>query len=200
MSTILKDISYSSNLDSRSFISFEDYKRLYYKTEDGFKYEWNNGTIEKTESRKQTEIILVDNLIRLFIRTKAFQQGGMLASIDMWTSEIQYRRPDLAIYFANQAAKMSKGENQIAQWVGEIISLSDTAEQINKKLIEYFIAGVKCVWHIFSKSDQVYIYTTPDEVTICRGKKICNGKPALDDFEISAEEIFAYKKHLKKKA
>jgi len=117
----------------------------------------------------------------------------------MWTSNIQYRRPDLSIFFAHQVAKMSTSENQIAQWVGEIISPLDTAEQVNKKLIEYFTAGVKCVWHIYAKSEQVHVYTSINNITICCGKRICSAKPALDDFEISAETIFAYKKHLKKK-
>ena len=160
----------------------------------------NNGTIEKTESRKQTEVIIVDVLTRLFSRTETFKNGGAWGPIDLWTNKTRYRRPDLSIFFAQQVAKMSKGENQIAQWIGEIISPSDTAEQINKKLIEYFTAGVKCVWHIYSKSEQVHVYTSLDNITICRGSRICSAKPALADFEISASDIFAYKKLLKKKA
>lgn len=51
MTTIPKDISYGPSPDSDAFIPFEDYKRTYYNTTDGFKYEWNNGKVEKTVER-----------------------------------------------------------------------------------------------------------------------------------------------------
>ncbi len=175
-----------------TFTSFEEYKKSYYDSEDQFKYEWNNGIIERTESRKQSELSIVNVLSRRFYQTRVFKEGGVLRPIDMWTSKIQYRRPDLAIFLGRQLPEMTKGNNQIAQWVGEIISPTDTKGQVYKKLLEYFAAGVKVVWHIFPELDEVHVYTAPNEVSICSGKRICSGQPALVDFEIKAEEIFAY--------
>jgi len=105
------------------------------------KYEWNNGQIEKTKGMNQEEVTIQDILMRLFCRTKTFQEDGLFAvETDMKTSDAQLCRPDLAIYLANQRAQMIKGENQIAIWVGEIISDTDNANKINKKLEEYFKA------------------------------------------------------------
>lgn len=189
-----------STTTQKKFIPFEKYTEIYYKTEDGFKYEWNNGTIEKTESRKQSELPLINILMRLFTRTNVFQNGGVLGPIDMWTSTTQYRRPDIAVYLSHQLPEMVRGTNEIAQWIGEIISPNDTATQINNKLAEYFSVGVQCIWHIYPESEQVNVFTSLDEITICSGKKICSAEPALKKFEIKAEDIFAYKKHLKKEA
>jgi len=215
MSTIPKDIATIPRTDSDSYISLDDFLRLYSDMEDGFKYEWNNGKIEKTASINQaqisifkktasinqTQISIFKILSRLFSKTKVFEQEGIFISeTDMKTSRHQLRRPDLAIYLSEQEEKMINGENQVAPWVGEVISPSDNINRVNKKVREYFAAGVKVVWHIFPELDEVYVYTAPDEVTICRGKRICSGKPALNGFEISAETIFAYKKQLKKKA
>lgn len=85
---------------------------------------------------------------------------------------------------------MKKGENQISSWVVEIISTNDQVNLINQKLDEYFQAGVHVVWHIFPDSKQVYVYTSPEQVTICRGKTICSAAPALEDLELAAEELF----------
>jgi len=201
MSTIPKDIATIPRTDSDSYISLDDFLRLYSDMEDGFKYEWNNGKIEKTASINQAQISIFKILSRLFSKTKVFEQEGIFISeTDMKTSRHQLRRPDLAIYLSEQEEKMINGENQVAPWVGEVISPSDNINRVNKKVREYFAAGVKVVWHIFPELDEVYVYTAPDEVTICRGKRICSGKPALNGFEISAETIFAYKKQLKKKA
>lgn len=201
MSTIPKDIAIVPQTVSDSYISLDDFLRLYSDMGDGFKYEWNNGRIEKIASMNQTQISIFRILSRLFLKTTAFEQEGIFISeTDMKTSPHQLRRPDLSIYSSQQEEKMINGENQIASWVGEVISPSDNVNTINKKLDEYFAAGVQVVWHIFPESNQVYVYTAPDEVTICRGRRICSGKPALGDFEISAGAIFAYKKLLKKKA
>lgn len=86
---------------------------------------------------------------------------------------------------------MKVGEKQVAPWVAEIISPTDRAGDINAKVIEYFKAGVKVVWHIFPQLKKVDVFTAPDKATICSGKTVCSGTPALPDFEVSAEELFA---------
>ncbi|MEM6322026.1 MAG: Uma2 family endonuclease, partial [Bacteroidota bacterium] len=159
---------------------------------------WNNGKIEKTSSMNQTQISIFKILSRLFNGTELYQQGGIFISeTDMRTGEHQLRRPDLAIYSKEQEEKMINGENQVAPWVGEVISPTDNINRVQRKMHEYFVAGVKVVWHIFPDFEEVYVYTAPNQVTICDGERICNGQPALEDFEISAADIFAYKKLLK---
>lgn len=191
MSTVPQDTPTVANTQSDNFISFEEYMRYYYHAEDGFKYEWNNGKLEKTAKMDAQQSTLQDVLTRIFIKTDLFQQGGMLVSeTDMKTSERQFRRPDLSIYTSAQKKKMKKGDkNQVPLWVGEVISEFDNANKINDKLDEYFAAGVKVVWNIYILSDQVYVYTAPDNVTICRGKKVCSAEPTIKGFRISVENL-----------
>ncbi|MEM1123205.1 MAG: Uma2 family endonuclease [Bacteroidota bacterium] len=175
-------------------ISLADFLRLYADVEDGYKYEYNNGKIEKTKSMDQLQIIFFDVLNRLFSTTTLYEAGGVFTQeTDMRTSKSQLRRPDLAIYSFEQKIKMLKGENQVALWGGEVISSNDKANNINLKTEEYFNAGVLVVWNIYPASNQIYVYTSPEDVTICRGKTVCSGQPALPDFDISAEDLFAYK-------
>ena len=173
-------------------ISKEQFLRDYAKREDGYKYEWNNGNVEKSEAMNQQQAIMQAVFLRHFIQTAVFKAGGLFtAETDMDTSSVQTRRPDLAIYTAEQISRIKKGENQVAIWVAEVISPNDKAEDINKKLEEYFRAGVQVVWHIFPHSQKVDVYTSPDDVTICRGQTFCSGAPALPDLQISAGELFA---------
>ena len=173
-------------------ISKEDFLLQYSDMEDGFKYEWNNGFVEKTSAMNQQQFIFQNTLLRLFIQADIFKNGGLLTSEGgMDTTATQLRRPDLAVYSAGQLEKMKKGENQVALWIGEVISENDNINKVNEKLEEYFNAGVQVVWHIFPISKQVHVYTAIDQVTICRGKTVCSGVPAIDGFEITAEELFA---------
>lgn len=172
-------------------VSKARFLREYADREDGYKYEWNDGVIEKTQAMNQQQAEIYFILLAYFQKTAAAQAGGgLITETDMYTSTVQLWRPDIAFYSGAQRQLMKKGENQISAWVVEIISTNDQVNLINQKLDEYFLAGVQVVWHIFPDSKQVYVYTSPEQVTICRGKTICSATPALRDLEIAAEELF----------
>lgn len=195
MTTSTTNISIAPDNLSDTDISLEDFLRLYPESESGYKFEWNNGKIEQTKAMDQTQSILLSTILsRLFITTELFKKGGEFVSeTHMKTSERQLRKPDLAIYLAEQKVKIAEGKNVVAPWVGEVISESDNINKVLAKLHEYFKAGVKVVWHIFPTLEEVHVYTSPDDITICRGKKVCSGQPVLADFEIAAADIFVYK-------
>jgi Uma2 family endonuclease len=173
-------------------ISLQTFLQRYSNIEDGYKYEYNQGVIEKTKTMDQIQTTLYAILLRAYITTKSFQEGGTITSeTNMSTTDVQLRKPDIAIYSADQLKLMKNGQNQVAEWVAEVISDTDNINRVNKKLEEYFKAGVKVVWHIFPNIETVYVYTAADVVTICKGDKICSGAPAVADFEISAANLFA---------
>ncbi len=187
-----KEIGVKSELKGeQTYLTLEDFMREYYDREDGYKYEWNDGEIEKTQGMNQEQAIIQAILMRLFIGTKVLEEGGIFISeVDMYTSKKQLRKPDLAIFLGSQVSKLKKESTEIAPWVAEIISESDNINRVNLKVDEYFNAGVQVVWHIFPASKQVYVFTAADKVTICRGKTVCSGKPAIANFEIAAEDLF----------
>jgi Uma2 family endonuclease len=172
-------------------VSRARYLSQYLQKEDGFKYEWNKGLVEKSEAMNQQQALIQALLIRYFEKTSVYVKGGtLIAETDIDTSPQQIRKPDLAIFSHEQLLRMYKGQREIPSWVAEIISPSDNANKIFEKLEEYFQAGVQVVWHIYPESSQVYVYTASDQVTICRGKSICKGAPALPDFQVPAEDLF----------
>ena len=100
------------------------------------------------------------------------------------------RRPDIA-YFTDEQIYQGREEiDIIPAFAIEVISNSDRLIDVENKLIEYFKAGVKVVWHIIPAQEVVYVYTSRSEVKICFDKDICSAKPVLEDFEISVEDIF----------
>ncbi len=172
-------------------ISKEQFLLEYSNKEDGYKYEWNDGIVEKTKAMNQQQTTLYLLLNRLFFYTEALKNGGGLScETEMDTTAVQYRRPDITFFTGEQIARMKKGEKQVAPWLAEVISPTDRAEDIYAKLLEYFSAGVQVVWHIFPHTQQVYVYTSPDNVTICRGGAVCSGAPVLPDLVISADALF----------
>lgn len=176
------------------YVSLEEFLATYAEKEDGYKYEWNDGVVEKWGKMNQEQLIIQDILLRLFMQTQLFKAGGILtAETDMMTTEKQLRRPDLAIYTKKQMLEAAKGNgNQIAIWVAEVISQTDNINKVEEKSDEYFATGVQVVWRIFPSLKKVVVYTHEGQITECRGADICSSQPALDDFEVRAEAIFEY--------
>jgi Uma2 family endonuclease len=186
-----KSVPYPKTGKKPQRISKARFLRDYANREDGYKYEWNNGILEKTEAMNQQQAFIQAVIMRYFIHTQAFIEGGLFTSeTNMDTSPTQLRKPHLAIYTHEQLLRMKGGENQIAPWVAEVVSVSDNINTVNQKLNEYFQAGVQVVWIIFPESQQVYVYTSPEQVQICRGNTVCSAAPAVPDLNIRAEELF----------
>jgi Uma2 family endonuclease len=154
------------------------------------RYEWYDGKIIKFEGMNKKHL----RLIRLFSKTKAYQDGGeLIAEQDVKISAIQLRRPDLAYlaYFsASQIDESWKDEEPIPAFAIEIISTFDQINQVKMKLTEYFKNGVSVVWLIYPDEKIVEIYTSRKTVKIYSDTDICSASPVLDDFEISVEDLF----------
>jgi hypothetical protein len=58
-------------------ITKEQFPRRYSNREDGFKYEFNQGIVEKTTGTNQQQATIQGVIFRFFIKTKIFQDGGL---------------------------------------------------------------------------------------------------------------------------
>ena len=154
---------------------------------DGFKYEWNDGEIIKFEGMNRKQTFIFDVLINLFFEKGLNKIGQFIPETDVQLTGIQMRRPDIAFFSKKQ---IYEDVDFIPEFAIEVISDSDKMIDVENKLIEYFKAGVKVVWHIIPAQEVVYVYTSRSEVKICFDKDICSAKPVLEDFEISVEDIF----------
>jgi Uma2 family endonuclease len=175
-------------------ISLERFHRLYEDREDDYLYEWNNGIVEKTPrtiNRSQLEIVQI--LSRFFTSTEAYRKMGELEKeVKMFLPKANRSRvADLAYLTAEQVKEKEDLKPSVCEFVIEVISKNDRADDIEIKLDEYFADGVKVVWQIFPKLKKVEVYTSPESVTICRGATVCSAAPVLPDFNIKAEVIFA---------
>lgn len=160
---------------------------------DGNKYEWFDGRLVQFEKMKKKHLYLIRRLNRLFATTNAYQQGGELISEqDVLLTPRQMRRPDLA-YFSNEQIDNSlrTEDEPIPLFAVEIISPTDDAEDVETKLVEYFKAGVRVVWHIYLENQAVYVYTSRKQVVICIEDDLCSAAPVLPDFTIRTNALFA---------
>lgn len=179
---------------SRRRISLESFLERYTSREDPYKYEWNNGVVEKKpRSMNRGQLKILQNLMRLFAQTKAYAaKGELLSEVDMFMPAAnRTRRPDIAYMNGEQMQNAPTGELSVCAFVAEVISKNDQINEVEQKLQEYFDSGVQMVWVIFPKLKQVKVYHSIRDITVCFGDDICSATPVLPDFQISVNDIFA---------
>ena len=194
VATAEQNIGKKTSEKGKRFITLEKFLERYPNREDPFKYEWNNGTIEKkpkTLNRDQTKIL--QKLMRLFAKTKAYTEGGeFINEVDMLMKSVnRTRRADIVYMTAQQISESDNGILTVCPFVVEVISKNDQINEVGEKMIEYFENGVEVVWVVFPKLKKVEVYTSVQNVTICFDKNICSAAPVLSDFKISVNELFA---------
>jgi Uma2 family endonuclease len=161
-----------------------------WEPEDGFKYEWNDGEIIKFIGMNKTQVFIYEALNQLFIEKGLWKLGTFISEYDVQLSGIQMRRPDIAFLSKEQIALTKQGEDEIPEFVIEVISGNDKANKVEEKTVEYFKAGVKVLWLIYPDNKTVQVYTSLKHAQICYDDDICSANPVLPDFEISVNDIF----------
>ena len=162
---------------------------LTWESNDGVKYEWNDGELIKFTGMRKEQLYIYDVLLDLFLQKSCHKAGTLVAQQDVMLNGIQMRRPDVAYFTKQQVVATRNGKDEIPEFVIEIISSNDQIYQVEKKIIEYFKAGVKVVWNILSEEKVVYDYTSRQNVKICIENDICSAAPVLPDFELSVNAL-----------
>ena len=73
----------------------------------------------------------------------------------------------------------------------EVLSGGNTKREMDRKLGEYFEAGVRLVWLIDPKSRTVDAYTSPTEFRRYRNGQTLDGGSVLPGFKLALRPFFA---------
>lgn len=164
---------------------------LNWNGDDAFLYEFDNGMVIPTDGMKKGERYLVVNIQDKFAALEAYQNGGrLLAETDCWLTENQMRRPDLAFFSKEAIQVVDDSSEPIPPFVVELISPSDTSKHIEQKIIEYFTAGVRVVWHVHPDLRMVRVFTSPRHNVTCFEQDTFSAAPALPDLQFTVDELF----------
>jgi Uma2 family endonuclease len=75
--------------------------------------------------------------------------------------------------------------------VVEVLSKSNTEEEMARKYREYFEAGVLRVWEIDPKDRIVAVYTGPEQFTVLDEAQTLTGEEVLPGFTLPLQQLFA---------
>lgn len=105
------------------------------------------------------------------------------------------RRPDVAFVSYDRWAK-DRRMPQARSWAVipdlaiEVISPTNSADEVAEKLEEYFKAGMRQVWVVYPRQSKVYVYTSTTAVRVLALGDDLNGGDVLPGFRLPVRELF----------
>ena len=169
-------------------ISWETFTKVYLEREDGFKYEWVDGYVEKTPRTMDKKQFFIQWNLSEFLTT--LNVGGLLiAEGDNFFSG-QHRRPDIAYYTHEQIrlAQNDAANKVVPQFVIEVISTNDQMNKAVEKMKNYRAAEVPIVWQIFPNQNEIHVYRGK-HMTVCVGDDVCSAEPVITGFKMTVNEV-----------
>jgi Uma2 family endonuclease len=73
----------------------------------------------------------------------------------------------------------------------EVLSPSNTVKEMQRKLKDYFLAGVRLVWYVDPRTRRVTVYTAPDQAEQLSEDDTLTGGDVLPGFQVAVRELFS---------
>jgi Uma2 family endonuclease len=145
-----------------------------------------------------TEVVIANILndhVRMFARTHRLGRGlmEMIFRIDV-PKDLQ-RRPDVA-FISNARWPYNRRVPNVAVWdmvpdlAVEVVSPSNTAFEIQRKIHEYFDAGVSRVWIIYPPQQEVYVFGSTTRIEVLQLGQDLDGGELLPGFRLPLATLF----------
>jgi Uma2 family endonuclease len=105
------------------------------------------------------------------------------------------RRPDVAFVSYHRwprERRVPRGEawEVVPNLAVEVVSASNSAEEVLAKIREYFQAGVQRVWVIYPTEELVYVYDSPTHNCILARNDQLDGEDILPGFHLPVAALF----------
>ena len=93
----------------------------------------------------KTQVFIYEILNQFFIEKGFWKLGTLISEYDVQLTDIQMRHPDIAYLTKEQIKRTKQGEDEIPEFLIEIISESDNAYEKEEK-ITHTAGSDPCPW------------------------------------------------------
>lgn len=130
---------------------------------------------------------------RLQIHVEEHNLGDLFSPDTTFQIGRNERLPDLAFVAAARIPEggVPEGKWEIAPDLAiEVVSPNDLWKKVNRKVREYFAAGVRQVWLVSTDEREVYIYDAPAKITVLTENDELASETLLPGFHCRVGDIF----------
>jgi len=172
-------------------------EEFYEMTFEGFRGELVKGRLKKTMPTSILHGIIAGRIAGLLwtyiLQTKLGEVLTAETGFRLFVNEKTVRVPDVS-FLSNEKLALIKNPNKFYDGTPdlavEVISPSESYDDVQEKLEDYLSAGVKMVWIIRPKNKTITTYRTLFDFKVLREDDELNGEDVLPDFKCSLPTIF----------
>ena len=175
-------------------LTADDLLRLY---SEGIRGELIRGELHEKMStggeHGETVMILGAALINFARPSRLGRIAGSDSGVLLERDPDTVREPDLAFFSADTipvGLRVPGYYEAIPDIVGEVVSPSDTAREIDDKARMWLSYGVPLVWVIYPNTRTVAVYTQDGGVTVLDDEGVLDGGDVLPGFTCNIADIF----------
>ena len=173
-------------------LTLEDFARL---PADGVCHEISSGeliTLPPAKSLHSRTALIVMKLLQQYLSqylgSEAIPEAGYVLSRDPLT----IRQPDLSVLNTERIRSTApdnyfEGAPELAI---EIVSPSDSAEDLEIKVRQYLQAGAQQVWILYPKSQDVHVYSPGGPLKVLESRETLEGGATLPGFAVKVSDLF----------
>src|SRR5262249_41553321 len=165
--------------------------------DDVERYEVIDGVRVEREPMGAFETVLASWLCHLLNSFAAGRKLGLAVSEVLFILNAQRdlrRRPDVAFvsYARWLTAVMARESawNVVPDLAVEVVSPSNLAEEIDRRITDYFQSGVRLVWVFYPDSGRVYVYQSPTQVSIVERTDTLDGGEVLPGLQLPIAHLY----------
>lgn len=107
----------------------------------------------------------------------------------------QVRVPDVSFIrwdrFPNRSLPRGPLLTVTPDLIVEVLSEGNTPAEMNRKLDDYFLAGVRLVWYVDLRARQVDVFTARDRHSVLSESGFLDGSDVLPGFQFAIADLFA---------
>lgn len=123
---------------------------------------------------------------------------GRVATETLFRFEIlgdEERRPDIAFVSYHRWPREKRVPRKAAWDVVpdlaiEVVSPSNTVDEVQGKIHEYFRAGVERVWVVHPSTEEIYVYSSPTQPRVLTRADTLEGDTLLPGFQLPVRVLF----------
>jgi Uma2 family endonuclease len=165
--------------------------------EDIERYEVVDGVRVEREPMGAFETVLASWLCHLMNSFAAGKKLGLAVNEVLFVLNAALplkRRPDVAfVSYAQWPTPIVAREpawNVVPDLAIEIVGPTNLAEEIDRKITDYFQSGARLVWVFYPDSGRVYVYQSPTHVNILEGTNTLDGGEVLSGFRLPIAALY----------
>jgi Uma2 family endonuclease len=106
------------------------------------------------------------------------------------------RRPDVALVSYERWAKdrplpaTANAWDVVPNLATDVVSPTDSVEELEQKIAEYFRAGVQLVWVVHPTRSKVHVYQSPTQITVLSTNDVLDAGTVVPGFKLALAELF----------